>query len=136
MNCTLLCGITMTDEKVKCEKCENLTPKDLTMIHNGKILCEDCYIDAQETLKACDPFAVQSAKIARELSGQKGVEGLTELQKQIFELVQSKGKILTENLIDKFELTSQQLEKQLAILRHCELIKGQKIDGQIYIVPF
>ncbi|WP_455391805.1 hypothetical protein [[Eubacterium] cellulosolvens] len=126
----------MTQEKVKCESCGNITPKEWTFMHNGRIMCEDCYIDAQQTLKACDPFAVQSAKIARELSGHKGTEGLTDIQKQIYELVQSKGKILTEQLINEFDLTSQQLEKQLAILRHCELIKGQKIDGQVYIVPF
>ena len=105
-------------------------------MHNGKLLCEDCYIDTQQTLKACDPFAVQSAKIARALAGHQGAEGLTDLQKQIYEHVHSNGKASTKQLVTKFDLTSQQLEKQLAILRHCELIKGQKIDGQVYIVPF
>lgn len=126
----------MTQEKVKCEVCEKLTLKDWTIMHNGKLMCEDCYIDIQQTLKACDPFAVHSAKIARELSGHQGAEGLSNLQKQIYELVQSKGKISFEQLIQNFDLTSQQMENQIAILRHCELIRGQKIDGQVYIVPF
>jgi hypothetical protein len=126
----------MSEDKIKCESCGEMTPKDLTMEHIGKIMCEDCYIDAQETVKACDPFAVQSAKLVRELSGQTGTEGLTELQKQIYEHVKSKGTASNEELISKFELTTQQLEKELAILRHCELIKGQEIDGNVYVVPF
>ena len=126
----------MAEEKVKCESCGELTPKEWTLELNGKILCEDCYIDKQQTLKACDPFAVQTAKLVRELSGQKGTDGLTALQKQIYELVQTKGKVSKKELISKFDLSSKELEKQIAILRHCELIKGQKIDGQIFIVPF
>ena len=128
----------MTQNKLKCESCGELTPKEWTLELNGKVMCEDCYIDKQQkqTLKACDPFAVQSAKMVRKLYGQVGTEGLTELQKRICEFIQKNGKATADQLRSEFDLTSQQLEKEVAILRHCELVRAKKIDGQVYIVPF
>ena len=38
--------------------------------------------------------------------------------------------------MENFNLAEPELQRQLATLRHCELIKGTKEDGQIYLVPF
>ena len=54
---------------------------------------------------------------------------MTELQHTINEFIRGKGKATREQLIENFELTGAELQRQLAILRHCELVKGPKEDG-------
>jgi peptide deformylase len=39
-----------------------------------------------------------------------------------------------QRLIDN--MIEPEFQKQLATLRHCELVKGTKENGQIYLVPF
>jgi hypothetical protein len=126
----------MAENKVVCANCGNSVPKDWTFEVTGGIICEDCYMDKEQTVKACDPLAVHSAKTVRELTGQKGAEGLSELQKQIFDLVKSKGQVEYDELIQTFKLSDKDLENQIAILRHCELVKGKKIEDKTYLVPF
>ena len=126
----------MEEEKVICDKCGDLVSKEWTFEENNGIICEDCYIDKKHTVKICDPLAVQSAKSLRELTGQKGTDGLSELQKQIYDLVQSKGKVEPDELIQTFNLSNKEFEIQIAILRHCELVKGKKIDNKVFLVPF
>jgi len=104
------------------------------MEHMGQTLCEDCYIEAIEPPRTCDVTAVYSAKLARKLAGQEGTDGLTELQKDIYEYVKHNGKITPESLAKVFKLPVWQLQKQFATLRHCELLKGTKIDGTVYIM--
>ena len=41
-----------------------------------------------------------------------------------------------EQLLERFEFTGVELRRQLATLRHCELVKGHKEGGSIYLVPF
>jgi hypothetical protein len=126
----------MEEEKVICDNCGDLVRKEWTFEENNGIICEDCYIDKKHTIKICDPLAVQSAKNFRELSGQKGTEGLSEIQKEIYNLIQSKGKVEPDELIQTFNLSTTQLENQIAILRHCELVKGKKIGDKVFLVPF
>jgi predicted transcriptional regulator len=89
-----------------------------------------------ERVQSCDPWAVYSAKRFRKLAGLRGAQGLTEQQRAIYEFIQSKGKVTFEELRRAVHLADQELENQLAILRHCELIKGQSEDGKVYVVPF
>jgi recombinational DNA repair protein (RecF pathway) len=121
---------------VKCSRCGREVSMDDSYQHLGKTLCEDCYIDIRYPAKACDPWAVYSATKSRETLGLKGTEGLTDLQQVIYEFIRGKGKVTREQLIDNFELAEAELQTQLAILRHCELIKGSKEDGRIYLVLF
>lgn len=117
-----------------CARCQEEIPQGEEMNHMGQVLCEDCYIEAIEPPRTCDVTAVYSAKLARKLAGQEGTEGLTELQKDIYEYVKRNGQVTPENIAKKFQLPKWQLEKQFTILRHCELLKGAKIDGVVYIV--
>jgi hypothetical protein len=126
----------METEDVICANCGKMVPKKWTFENTQGIICEDCYMDKEQKIKSCDPMAVHSAKIVRELSGQKGTDGLSELQKQIYEFVQSKGKVEQNDLLQTFKLTTQELDNQIAILRQCELVKGKKIDDKVYLVPF
>ena len=93
-------------------------------------------MDIRLGVKACDPWAVYSASRFRESRDLKGSEGLTELQKGIYEFVKSKGKVTREEVMENLSLSEQEMQIQLAILRHCELVKGHKEDGKVYLIPF
>ena len=117
-----------------CAKCQEEIPKGEEMNHMGEVLCEDCYVDAISLPKTCDVAAVYSAKMTRKLAGQKGTEGLTELQKEMYEYVKVNGKVTPEALMKKFQLSDTEMHRVFTPLRHCELLKGTKIDGIVYIM--
>lgn len=129
----------MTEEKadqVTCEVCGCEMEREDSIEENGKVLCEDCYIASHHKIKTCDPWAVRSKKMFREGAGLQGAEGLTDLQKAIYELIVSTGGVKREDLAKKFEISPQEAENQFALLRHCELVKGQKRSDGVYLVPF
>lgn len=103
---------------------------------DGRFLCEDCYIESRHKIQACDPWAVRSKKIFREEAGLEGTEGLTELQKSIYDFIVSSGGVKKEKIAEKFGISSREAENQFALLRHCELVKGQKRADGVYLVPF
>jgi hypothetical protein len=121
---------------VKCHVCRGELEKEDVIEEESKILCEDCYIESHHKIQACDPWAVRSKKIFRAEAGFEGTEGLTELQKAIYEFIVSSGGVNKEEIAQKFSISLLETENQFALLRHCELVKGQKrVDG-IYLVPF
>jgi hypothetical protein len=87
-------------------------------------------------IQGCDPWAVYSAKRFRKLAGLQGSQGLTKQQREIYEFIKSKGKVTFKNLHRAVQLPPQELENQIAILRHCELVKGQSEDGKVYLTLF
>ena len=121
---------------MECQKCKQQIPEGESCNYYGKVLCEECYIQETEPLRTCDVAAVHSAKTHRAMFGQTGTDGLTEQQKNIYEYIIKQGKATKQELCDQFGLTSMDMDKQMAILRHCELLKGRKIDNEIFIVPF
>lgn len=118
-----------------CELCREEIPAGDEMNLRGKTVCEDCYIDSVSVPKTCDVAAVYSAKKTRAAAGHTGTEGLTDLQKKIVEYVVREGKATREQLAAVFSLNAQELQTQLAVLRHCELLRAAKIDGDVYVVP-
>jgi len=121
---------------MKCNRCGREIQEGDSYTHFGETLCEDCYLDMRLEVKGCDPWAVHSATRLRESSGLAEAEGLTELQKAIYELVKSKGKVTREEVMEILSLSESEMRIQLAILRHCELVKGHKEDGKVYLIPF
>ena len=121
---------------MKCDICGQEIKEGDSYAHMGETLCEDCYLDMRLEVKACDPWAVHSATRFRASSGLKGIEGLTDLQKEIYELVKRKGKITKEEVIKNLSLSEQEMQIQLATLRHCELVKGHKEGDKVYLIPF
>lgn len=121
---------------MKCQRCGQTISVDERYEYLGETLCEDCYIDVRYPAKSCDPWAVYSATRSRRRMGLKGSEGLTEPQKAIYDYVREKGKVTKEQLIENLGFTEADLQTQLAALRHCELVKGRKENGQLYLVPF
>lgn len=123
-------------DTVKCQKCGREIPGGQGLKHGQQILCEDCYIDATHRIQTCDPLAVRSAKLFRKASGLEAAEGLTDQQKAICEFIKSRGKVTGEELVTMFHISPQELENQIAILRHCELVKGQKEGSKVYLTTF
>jgi len=121
---------------MKCNQCGREISQDESYTYLSETLCEDCYLDVRYPAKACDPWALYSATRSRESLGLKGAEGLTELQKAIYEFVKSKGKVTSEEVMENFSIPQRDLESQFAILRHCELVKGHKEGNKVYLVPF
>ncbi len=121
---------------MRCNRCHQELAEGEERELRGETLCEDCYIEAAYPAKACDPWAVYTAKRSRESRGQQGSEGLTELQKDIYEFIKKRGKVTGEELMQHLGLSPSKIQTELAILRHCELIKGQKENGKIYLTVF
>lgn len=121
---------------MKCQKCQREIPENDSFSHLGETLCEDCYMDVLSPAKSCDPWAVYTATRTRETTGISGAEGLNTLQQAIYNYIKSKGKVTPEEVITKFNITSKDLQNQMATLRHCELVKGNKDGQNIYLVPF
>jgi hypothetical protein len=128
----------MVDEtaRVKCDRCGREITEEESRSYLTETLCDDCYLDARYEAKACDPWAVYTATKEREDAGLDGTEGLTGLQKAIYHLVKNRGKVTAAELTQEFELTPDELQSQIAILRHCELLRGSKEGDKVYIVPF
>ncbi len=121
---------------IKCQNCGKEIPEDEVFATEGKTLCEDCYIDVGHRIRVCDPWGERSKKIFRESHGLEGTDGLTDLQKEIYEFIKAKGKATRQEIAEQFKLPPTELENQFAILRHCQLLKGRKEGDIVYIVPW
>ena len=121
---------------MKCEICQTEIAGDDVYIQRGLELCEDCYMKDRNPVNTCDPFAVRAATGLRGSLGVKGKEGLTPLQKEIYEFIINKGKSTAPEITERFDITLQDLNRTVATLRHCELVRGQKEGDEVYLVPF
>lgn len=119
-----------------CPGCGKEIPGNEYVKENGQAICKDCYLERHQIVKFADPMAVRSKKLFRKQHGFKGTEGLTELQKELFDFIQVEGQVTPEKISKIFGLTPQETFDQLAILRHCELVKWRKIKDENYVVPF
>ena len=70
---------------MRCDRCkENIEKGEERQLH-GQTLCEDCYIDMLSPAKACDPWAVYSAKSLSKEDG-SDVE-VTDAQAKILQIL-------------------------------------------------
>jgi len=121
---------------LKCDSCGKEIAKGEEFSHQGQTLCDDCYMDIRFKPKACDPWAVRLATSTREHAGISAEEGLTETQKGIYAFIKSKGKVTAEEVAAELKISLKELEREFAILRHCELVKGIKEDDKVYLALF
>ncbi|MEG9194809.1 MAG: hypothetical protein V6S10_05760 [Candidatus Methanoglobus sp.] len=70
------------------------------------------------------------------LAKKAGGKKLTERQKRIYELVRSRGKAKAEEIARELGMSVKEVEREFAILRHLELVKGRKEGDEVFIVPF
>ncbi len=121
---------------MQCERCGVALQESEVNNFQGKVLCEDCCFDLMYPPKACDPLAISASLSIRKQLGQTGTEGLTELQKRIYNLVIERGKVSREEAMELFKLTPQELERQFVILRHCELLRLSKEGNTVFLIKY
>jgi len=122
---------------MKCDRCGVGIKDGEEREHLGKTLCEDdCYMDVLSPAKACDPWAVYSAKSFERHSG--GKVTLTEIQSEILRILEETGGIEPAELFERLEgqLTPSQLEREVATLRHMEKLRAEKREGKVFIRPW
>ena len=119
---------------IKCQNCGKEVSEEEVFATEGKTLCEDCYIDVGHRIRICDPWGERSKKIFRKGHGLEGTDGLTDLQKAIYEYIETRGKATRIELMEEFKLPATELDNEFAILRHCQLLKGRKEGDIVYIV--
>jgi len=66
-----------------CEKCGAQVQETEIFTYGDSNLCEDCYMEIISVPKTCNPMSVRSARLTREMLGQKGVCELLPIQEQI-----------------------------------------------------
>lgn len=116
---------------MQCDRCHaDIEPGDEKQ-HLGQTLCEDCYMNALSPVKACDPWAVHSAK-----SFEKHAEStpiLTPVQSEILSILKETGGMEPQTLLEKLaaKLTQKDLEREFAALRHMEKARGEKRGDRV-----
>jgi hypothetical protein len=116
---------------MKCEKCGNGIETGEERKLHGKVLCEDCYMDALSPPRACDPWAVHSAKSFLKEEG-KGPE-LTPIQSRILEILRKTNGVEPKVLAERLQIRTSDLEREMATLRHMEKVRGELRDGKTII---
>lgn len=94
----------------------------------GQIVCEDCYIDALSPVKPCDPWAVHCA---RSFQGEDGFTAqITETQSRILQILKQTGGLKLSDLSRQAELSTSELEREIATLRHMEKLRAEMREGE------
>jgi hypothetical protein len=100
-----------------CAKCQSNVAEDELHEHLGDMICDDCYMDVLSPAKSCDPWATYTAS---RLTGQE----LNPAQETILLLLRKLGHADRKQLMENTGLDQNQLEREIAALRHMELIRG------------
>jgi hypothetical protein len=115
---------------MNCEKCGAPISEGDERDSYGRSLCEDCYMDSLSPTRTCDPWAVHSAKSLKETSG--GLI-LTPTQSKILSVLSATGGVEPNDLAQRLDLSSIELEREIASLRHMEKVRGELRDGRKFI---
>jgi hypothetical protein len=121
---------------MQCERCRCNLEENRINHFERKVVCEDCCFELMNPLKPCDPLAVRSTLNVRKVLGQTGTEGLTDLQKEIYNIVVAQKAISKEELKAELNLTFEEIERQFAVLRHCQLLRAFKEGGKVYFAKY
>ena len=118
---------------MQCECCKASIPEGEENEHLGRILCEDCYMDALSPMRTCDPWAVHSAKTFENQFG--GQSTLTLEQKNILKILEETGGIERHELVRRMGdgFSEADLEREFAPLRHMEKARAEKRDGKVLL---
>ena len=119
---------------MKCSRCGKSIPKDRSYVHQGKLYCEDCLMDIGLSSRECDPWATYVDKRTKERAGLTGTEGLTEMEKKVYDFVKSKGRVTRKEVMKNLGLSETDLKVQLVPLMHADLIKERSEGGKMYLI--
>ena len=112
---------------MECEKCgDRIQDGDHRELH-GQTLCEDCYMDALSPPRACDPWAVHSAKSFIKEAARE--PELTTRQTQILDILRETGGVDVKTLLERLQIKLSELEREIASLRHMEKVRGELREG-------
>jgi hypothetical protein len=117
-----------------CDRCRDDIQEGEERELHGQALCEDCYIDALSPAKACDPWAVHSAKTFSKEEG-FNVE-ITETQSKILRLLKETGGIEPQIISERLQIKPSDLEREIATLRHMEKLRAELREGKKYLCPW
>lgn len=106
---------------MKCERCGQETSAEDARAHNGRTVCEDCYMDLLNPAKACDPWATYTSTRLKEQADE--VE-LTDRQQRIIDLLTEVGSAPHLEVCERLGISLAELERDVATLRHMELVRG------------
>jgi len=108
---------------MQCQKCHAPLGADEAFEFAGRTLCEDCYMDALSPTRVCDPWAVY-------LGSRQVEQILSPAQEKIMGLLRQHKALVPEELRRLSGLTAKELEREIAALRHMELLRAaQTPDG-------
>ena len=113
---------------MQCEKCKiDIAEGEERKLHS-QILCEDCCMDLLSPAKACEPWAVYSAKSFAKNQGHESELNL--VQQEILAVLRKEGPMVPERLSARLQISMTVLERELATLRHMEKIRAELRDGK------
>lgn len=116
-----------------CERCHRPILGE-SYEHRGERLCEDCYIEALNPPRACDPWAVYTAK--RTLRGKDPVQQLSPLQARIVEFLRERKEAGIDELAAALGIAEPELRREFAALRHMEIVKATKRGDEVLVTLF
>jgi hypothetical protein len=93
---------------MKCERCGALIRTGEEMQYTGRTICEDCYMDIPSPSRACDPWAVYTAK---SFPGSDPV--LTENQAKILQVLEETGGIEPARLAERLNMSLRDLGERI-----------------------
>lgn len=117
-----------------CERCGKEISEDQAYGHLGKNYCEDCYMDVLSPPKACDPWAVYTARSS--LQGKDKFSELTPVQRSIVDYVRAKGEVTAKEVTDHLDLREEDFKREFAVLRHMEVLRGMKKGPMVMYTLF
>ena len=117
---------------MECQRCGTRLAAGEGREHDGKNLCDDCFISALDPPKACDPWAIHLAKSDK---GRSGLQ-LTSNQRQLYDLVKKRGIISFPEAASLLGVDEDEVRREFATLRHLELLRAHKQRQQVLIALF
>ena len=119
---------------MKCSRCGREISQEQSYVNQGRVFCKDCLMDIGLSIKECDPLAAYVDNRTRERSGLEGTEGLTDIEKKVYEFVKSKGRAIRAEVMEALKLSEIDLKSQLVPLMHTDLIKEHSESGTMYLI--
>ena len=117
-----------------CDQCTTPVPKGEHHDHNGRHLCEDCYLDAVAAPRFCDPWADFNAKSFAQNNPETA---LTPGQEKILQLLKETGGadpgLLMERLKD--EISPGDGQRECAALHRMGKITIENRNGTPFLKP-
>jgi recombinational DNA repair protein (RecF pathway) len=118
----------------RCAKCGRKVEKSQSYEYGGKLYCEDCYMDMLSPPKACDPWAVHSAKTF--LKEKDRLSVLTPRQQNIVNYFKDKKEATIEEVLRDLDISEGESRREFGALRHMEVLGAIKKEGRVFYTMF